>query len=254
VQTVQRGPLIGLLAVLALLTGLAVTVGVAIAGWVVGIGSGVITSAALGRGLTRHGLAGLGPADRVTLTRATLACGVASLIADSFGRPLPVATVVAMTVVALGLDWLDGWVARRTGTASPLGARFDMEVDSFLLLALSVYVARSSGVWVLAIGAARYAFLAAGWLLPWLRGTAPARPWCKVVAAVQGVVLVTAAADALPPLLMEAALLAALALLAESFGRQVWWLRRLVRVEAGVRPVPSRHRVSVDRNAHEVAA
>ena len=130
---------------------------------------------------------------------------------------------MTLTVVALALDWVDGWVARRNGTTS-LGARFDGEVDAFLILVLSVYVARSAGAWVLAIGAARYAFLAAGWLLPWLREPLPPRYWRKVVAVTQGVVLTIAAADVLPLALTQAALLVALGLLAESFGRDVWWL------------------------------
>ena len=87
-----------------------------------------------------------------------------------------------------------------------------------------MYVARSAGAWVLAIGAARYAFLAAGWLLPWMRAQLPPRYWRKVVAATQGIVLTIAAADVLPLALTQAALLAALALLAESFGRDVGWL------------------------------
>ena len=71
--------------------------------------------------------------------------------------------------MALALDAVDGWVARRTGTVSALGARFDMEVDAFLILVLSGYVAPTLGGWVLAIGLMRYAFVAAGWVLPWLR-------------------------------------------------------------------------------------
>ena len=105
------------------------------------------------------------------------------------------AVLVTLTVVALVLDAVDGWVARRTGTASAVGARFDMEVDAFLIFVLSVYVAQSVGAWVLAIGAARYAFVAAGWLLPWLREPPPPRYWCKVVAAIQGIVLTVAMAD-----------------------------------------------------------
>ena len=73
-----------------------------------------------------------------------------------------------------------------------------MEVDAFLILVLSVYVARSVGPWVLAIGVARYAFVVAGWLLPWLREPLPPRYWRKVVAAIQGIVLTVAAADVLP--------------------------------------------------------
>ena len=59
------------------------------------------------------------------------------------------ATLVVLAAVALVLDGVDGQVARRTGTVSALGARFDMEVDAFLMLVLSVYVASSwpRGCW-----------------------------------------------------------------------------------------------------------
>jgi phosphatidylglycerophosphate synthase len=223
VRAVQAGPATGLIAQVLLLAALAGTVGLGGAGWVVGVGCGVIVNAALARGLSSHHSNRLGPADWVTLARATLAVGVAALTADSFDQPAPVTTLVTLTVVALALDWVDGWVARRNGTTS-LGARFDGEVDAFLILVLSVYVARSAGAWVLAIGAARYAFLAAGWFLPWLREPLPPRYWRKVVAVTQGVVLTIAAADVLPLALTQAALVVALALLAESFGRDVWWL------------------------------
>ena len=106
-----------------------------------------------------------------------------------------------------------------------MGAHFDGEVDAFLILVLSVYVARSAGAWVLAIGAARYAFLAAGWLLPWMREPLPPRYWRKFVAATQGIVLTVAAAGILSPAVTDGALVVALVLLAESFGRDVWWLR-----------------------------
>ena len=99
---------------------------------------------------------------------------------------MPVALLVSLAAVALALDAVDGWVARRTRTTGLLGARFDAEADAFLILILSVYVARSAGAWVLAIGAARYVFLAAGWLLPWMRAQLPPRHWRKVVGATQG--------------------------------------------------------------------
>ena len=47
--------------------------------------------------------------------------------------------------MALLLDAVDGGVARRTGTVSGFGARFDMEVDAFLILVLSGYVAGRLG-------------------------------------------------------------------------------------------------------------
>ena len=139
------GPLAGLGAQLLLLAGLAETVGLGRAGWVVGVTCGLFLDVALARALWRDPAARLGPAGWVTLARATLAVGVAALIADSFQRDAQVATLVTLASVALALDYVDGRVARRTGTASTLGARLDGEVDAFLILALSVEVARSAG-------------------------------------------------------------------------------------------------------------
>jgi phosphatidylglycerophosphate synthase len=210
----------------ALLATLAETVGLSGPGWVVGVSCGLVTYAAVTRGLARSDLPVLGKADRVTLVRATLAGGVAALTADSIGGSPSLTALMALTVVALVLDAVDGWVARRTATTSTFGARFDTEVDAFLILVLSVYVAPSTGTWVLAIGLARYVFVAAGWWLPWMRGAVPPRYWCKVVAAIQAIVLAFAAARVLPRSLTDILLLAALVLLAESFGREVWWLWR----------------------------
>jgi phosphatidylglycerophosphate synthase len=121
---------------------------------------------------------------------------------------------------------VDGQVARRTGTATPLGARIDGEVDAFLILLLSIAVSRDYGGWVLAIGAARYVLLLAGWLIPWLAAPLPPRCWRKVVAAVQGIVLTVAASGVPGRLVGMIAVAAALLLLAESFGRDVIWLYR----------------------------
>ncbi len=224
-STVRTGPSIGLISEATLLVAVSAAVGLTVTGWLVGIACGVGTNLALARGLDRSAAA-LGPADRVTLLRATLIGAVAALTADSFVRPVSVLALVTLSVAALVLDAVDGWVARHTGTASPLGARFDGEVDAFLILVLSVYVARSVGPWVLAIGGARYLFLVTGWLLPTMRAQLPPRYWRKTVAAIQGITLTAAAADVLPRRGTEAALVVALGLLTESFGRDVWWLRR----------------------------
>jgi phosphatidylglycerophosphate synthase len=164
------------------------------------------------------------PADWVTLIRMLLIAVVAGLVADSFGRSVSVTALVTLSSVALALDAVDGQVARRTGTATPLGARIDGEVDAFLILVLSIVVSRDYGSWVLAIGAARYAFALAGWLIPWLRAPLPPRFWRKVVAAVQGVVLTVAASGVTSRLVGMIAVAVALVLLAESFGHDVIWL------------------------------
>jgi hypothetical protein len=72
----------------------------------------------------------------------------------------------------------------------------------------------------------RYAFVAAGWVFDWMRAQLPPRFWRKVVAAVQGIALVIGAADVLPAPLTLLALVIAVALLLESFGRDVLWLWR----------------------------
>jgi len=252
VRTVGSGPMIGLAGQIVLLTALARVVGLGAAGWLAGIAYGLALCAAVTWGLHRSGKTRLGPANRVTLTRATLAGGVTALTVDSFWRPVPVAVLVALGAVALLLDGVDGKVARRTNTVSAFGARFDMEVDAFLILVLSGYATRALGGWVLAIGAMRYAYVAAAWVLPWMRGSLPARFWRKVVAATQGVTLVVAAAGVLPGPLSIGVVAVALALLVESFGRDVGWLWyhrpvAAVRTVVNHRPAVAAHTVVRNR-------
>ena len=224
--TIRLATLLGMLATAALLGVVSATAGLGVAGWIAGLATGSAATALLAAARTRSDQPSVHPADWVTLTRAVLIAGVAGLVADSFGRPVSVTALVTLSTVALVLDAVDGQVARRTGTATPLGARLDGEVDAFLILLLSVAVSRDYGGWVLAIGAARYALLLAGWLIPWLAAPLPPRFWRKVVAAVEGIVLTVAASGVPSRLAGMIAVAAALLLLAESFGRDVIWLYR----------------------------
>ncbi|NII68904.1 CDP-alcohol phosphatidyltransferase family protein [Microbacterium ulmi] len=195
-------------------------------GWTVGLAYLVASNALVGAGLRRRRAVRFGWGNDATATRSVLVGVISALVATSFTTSISVPLLIGLAAPALALDAVDGWLARRTGTTSELGARFDMEVDAFLLLALSIYVARSLGWWVLAIGLLRYAFVAAGWLLPWMRATLPPRYWRKVVTAVAGIAL-TIAASGLAPSWMGAGIAGvALALLVESFGRDVVWLWR----------------------------
>jgi phosphatidylglycerophosphate synthase len=162
------------------------------------------------------------PADHVTLARVVLTGGVTALVAARLLGGGHTWTLVAAASAALVLDGVDGRVARRTGTVSRLGARFDMEVDALLVLVLSVDVAWSTGAWVLAIGAMRYVFGAAARVAPWLRADLRPSLARKAVAVVQGVTLVAAASGVVP--YAGALVAAALALLLWSFGRDVSWL------------------------------
>src|SRR6185437_2971788 len=147
--------------------------------WITGLATGAAAAALITAARMRSDQPAIFPADWVTMTRALLIAGVAGLVADSFVRPVPTIALVTVATVALVLDAVDGQVARRTGTASALGGRLDGEVDAFLILLLSIFVSEKYGGWVLAIGAARYVFLLAGWLMPWLTAQLPPRFWRK---------------------------------------------------------------------------
>jgi phosphatidylglycerophosphate synthase len=239
---IRTGPVTGFVVQLGLLATLAATIGLSGVGWAAGVGYGVAVAAALTRSMNRADLDGFGPADRVTMTRATLVGCVTALVLST---PVHVWVLVWIATLALVLDAVDGWVARHTGTVSPLGARFDMEVDAFLILVLSIYVARILGPWVLAIGLMRYLYVVAGWIMPWLRGRVPPRYWRKVVAAIQGIVLAAASSSLFPTFVSAVALAGALVLLLESFGRDVLWQYRY-RAPAAPLPVDHELEVAVD--------
>jgi phosphatidylglycerophosphate synthase len=214
-----------------LLAVLSASVGLGPVGWLAGIAYTLCLWAFLTTAVRRARASALGPADLVTLTRAVLVGGVTALVAEGlWNGGTPVAPLVVIATVALILDAVDGQVARRSGTASALGARFDMEVDSFLVLVLSVHVAVLVGPWVLAIGAMRYAFVAASWTAPWMLSALPTRHSAKAVAALQGIVLVVATSEVLLLPLAVALISTALALLVWSFGRDVAWLWRNARL------------------------
>ncbi len=224
--SIRSATILGTLATSALLSVVSATAGLGVAGWIAGLATGSAAAALIAGARMRSDQPFVHPADWVTLIRAVLVAGVAGLVADSFSRPVSITALVTLSIMALLLDAVDGQVARQTDTATPLGARLDGEVDAFLILLLSIIVSRDYGWWVLAIGAARYALLLAGWLIPWLAAPLPPRYWRKVVAAVQGIVLTVAASGVPGRMAGMIAVAAALLLLAESFGRDVIWLYR----------------------------
>ncbi|MEW2134559.1 CDP-alcohol phosphatidyltransferase family protein [Streptomyces sp. NPDC005435] len=235
---------------LLLLALLGTAIGMGVAGWLTGLAFAFATWAVLSRALHRSALRSFGPANRVTLGRATLVGGVTALVADSFESAPPVTLLVGLTAIALLLDGVDGKVARRTGTSSALGARFDMEVDAFLILVLSVYVAMDLGPWVLLIGSMRYAFVAAARFAPWLNAPLPPSFARKTVAALQGICLLTAGSGLLPYTAELAVVLLALGSLVWSFGRDVVWLWRNARQVA----VPAEEIPAVPAKTPELVA
>lgn len=172
---------------------------------------------------------GLGPANRVTLGRAVVAIPVFALSVQPGALGVTGQWwVIALATVVLALDGLDGRVARRTGSQTPFGARFDMELDAALIMALSVLVWRSGrvGPWVLLIGLMRYAFVAASWVWPALGAELPPSLRRKVVCVIQGVVLLVALGPIIPGWMAVAVTAAGLAALGYSFAVDVRWALR----------------------------
>lgn len=118
-----------------------------------------------------HPFPRLGAANQITIARAGFVAMAVAAIGEAQVAAVAALSVVAATISA-SLDGVDGWVARRTGMASPFGARFDVETDALLIMALSilVWLHDKAGAWVLICGLMRYAFIGSGWLLAWMAG------------------------------------------------------------------------------------
>lgn len=164
------------------------------------------------------------PANAVTLVRAILTGIVTVLVVQSFRDGQGRKALPPLTIAALVLDAVDGPVARGTHSVSAFGARFDGEVDAWLIAVLSLHVSRRFGPFPIVAGAARYAFGAAGWLWPWLRRPLPYRYWRKVATATEGIALAAASTDVLPRSISRLAVALGSGLIAESFGRDIRWL------------------------------
>jgi phosphatidylglycerophosphate synthase len=174
-----------------------------------------------------HPYAKLGPANQMTIVRAALT----ALVAGLTGELPSVSTAAAATGLAVMvevLDGADGWLARRSGIVSEFGARFDMEVDALLIMALSVLAWQhgKAGAWVLLSGLMRYAFVAAGWIAPWLERPLPYSRRRQTVCVVQIVTLCVVVSPVVSPLWTPALAAVALCALAASFLVDVGWLWR----------------------------
>ena len=165
-----------------------------------------------------------GPADWVTSLRAALVLALAVMLVR---RPDPLAVVTIGAIAAL-LDGVDGWIARRTRTASTFGARFDMETDALLILVLSalVWSYGKAGGWVLAAGLMRYAFVWAGSVWPWLQRPLEPSRRRQTACVVQIAALIVSLFPWIERPASAAIAAAALAVLAWSFLVDILWLWR----------------------------
>jgi phosphatidylglycerophosphate synthase len=188
-----------------------------------------VAVAAAGGALTfalasKHLDGAFGAANRITLVRGGLVALLLGLVADS-AAPW---AAVALGGLALALDGVDGWLARRFGSASPFGARFDMETDALTLivLTLAVWQYGKAGPWIVFAGLLRYAFVAAVRVWPRLGGPLPASLRRKSAFVVVAIALLVALAPIVSASVSAPIAAGALALLAASFAIDVVRLAR----------------------------
>lgn len=179
-----------------------------------------------------HPFAQFGAANQVTTARAVFA----ALVVGAIGEPSAAAVAAgaaAAGVAVTAMDAVDGWMARRSRMASAFGARFDMEVDAVLILALAILTWQQgkAGAWVMLSGLLRYLFVAAGWVLPQMRQPLPVSRRRQTICVVQVVALIVALEPFVPRAGSEAIAGTALVALLYSFAVDTLWLvsdRRVV--------------------------
>jgi phosphatidylglycerophosphate synthase len=178
---------------------------------------------------SHHPYARFGPANNVTMIRVMIVALIASLIGEPV-VPRAAMTASIATAVMTVLDGVDGWLARRSRMTSAFGARFDMETDAVLVMAMSVLIWQygKAGAWALLGGMMRYLFVVAGWWLPWMsRPLQPTRR-AKAITVCHMVGLSVGLAPFVPVPLSTIAVALTTAALAWSFAVDV---RRLWRME-----------------------
>ena len=92
---------------------------------------------------SRRGRAGFGIANQITLLRAGLVCLASGALLAGGSLSASDWSLVVLLAAALSLDAADGWLARRLRLASGFGARFDLEIDAWLILVLALLVWQS---------------------------------------------------------------------------------------------------------------
>lgn len=181
------------------------------------------------RGLTLHPYRSFGAANTVTAVRTAIVSLVAATIffaADLSAVSTTVWILVALVLVALVLDGVDGYLARLHSQTSALGARFDMEIDALLILVLSAagLILDKAGWWVLAIGLMRYGFVLAAFRYPALGGELPPSFRRKLICVVQIAALCLVLLPVVVPPLSGVIAFLALALLVYSFAVDTYYL------------------------------
>lgn len=180
-------------------------------------------------GLESHSFPRFGIANRVTAVRAAIVSLASAIILFDYGSAVVGRNqefLSALVAFALILDGVDGYLARRFHLESDLGGRFDMELDAFLVLALSAacFLFGKAGWWVLLVGLMRYVFVIAQRAYPALRRPLPPSFRRKLICVFQVMALSSLLLPFVVPPVSVAIAGGALLLLSYSFAVDVLFL------------------------------
>jgi phosphatidylglycerophosphate synthase len=177
-----------------------------------------------------HPFERFGPGNQVTAVRAALVALVAGLIFEPPASPVASAAAILASAVT-ALDGVDGWLARRSRMASQYGARFDLEVDAFLIMVLAILAWQhgKAGAWVLLSGLTRYLFVAAGSMWRWMRRLLPPSRRRQTICVVQIAGLIVVMLPLIRPPLSSTIAALSLAVLWYSFFVDTRWLWKQAR-------------------------
>lgn len=156
-----------------------------------------------------------------------IANGVTAFRIGLLALLLPAATagptlLIALSLLILALDGLDGWLARRRALSSEFGAFFDKETDALFLLLLCGLAAFRGALplWILGAGLLRYGFVVVLFLLPTPQKTESRSSMARYV---YGMMVGALLASFLPyPSLYRPLVVVATAALLVSFGCSLW--------------------------------
>jgi phosphatidylglycerophosphate synthase len=159
---------------------------------------------------------GFGLANAITTLRLVLTLGLLLL-----GKPWPGTWLCLLALSIVTLDGIDGRIARRFGTVTEFGGRYDTAVDSLYTLSLCALLhARGTlGSWVLLAGAWHYVYVLSIFVFESRREAKRSRLGATVFVAL---VSTMSAAFVLPAAWAGPLVGLAVALQSYSFSRSFW--------------------------------
>jgi len=134
-----------------------------------------------------------------------------------------------IVLLLVGCDGVDGWAARRFGTASDFGELFDYESDALLLLTVCLLLLASGrvGGWILLAGALRYGFVLLGRSRQAPQRVTPGNRLTRLIGVTTPIILAACLLPIIPPTIASALAIGSTLALGVSFLLSTWKLYRL---------------------------